>query len=156
MGGVELNTTQEADFISQLRKESKMFNVVRTLLGVFLLITWIEGAWSQEENKPVKGEKQDKGGEEKKARKAVEIEAIISAVGQRTITFQVERKGKVREEVVGIDEKTDIEKNGAKVKLKDLQETDKALINYEPDAYTPANSVKVTGKGEIQKVGGDD
>jgi hypothetical protein len=88
--------------------------------------------------------------------KAVEVEGVISSVGQRTITFQLERKGKVREEVVGIDEKTDIEKNGAKVKLKELQEADKAMINYEPDAYTPANSVKVIGKGKIQKVGGDD
>ena len=88
--------------------------------------------------------------------KAVEVEGIISAVGQRTITFQVERKGKVREEVVGVDDKTKIDKGGASVKLLDLQETDKALINYEPEAYTPAVAIKVTGKGKIQKVGGDD
>ena len=88
--------------------------------------------------------------------KAVEVEGVISAVGQRTITFQLERKGKVREEVVGVDDKTKIEKSGASVKLRDLQETDKALINYEPEAYTPATAIKVTGKGEIQKVGGDD
>ena len=88
--------------------------------------------------------------------KAVEVEGVISSVGQRTITFQLERKGKVREEVVGVDDKTNIEKGGNNVKLRDLQETDKALINYEPDAYTPAKSVKVIGKGEIQKVGGDD
>jgi len=44
----------------------------------------------------------------------------------------------------------------ANVKLRDLQETDKALINYEPEAYTPAIGIKVTGKGEIKKVGGDD
>ena len=95
--------------------------------------------------------------EEKKAKAMnVEVEGVISAVGQRTITFQVERKGKVREEVVGIDEKTDIEKDGAKIKLKELQSTDKAMIKYEPDAYMPAMSVKVVGKGEIQKVGGDD
>jgi hypothetical protein len=94
---------------------------------------------------------------EKKAKaKDVEVEGVISAVGQRTITFQVERKGKVREEVVGVDENTDIERDGSKIKLKDLQQTDKAMIKYEPDAYTPAHSVKVTGKGEIQKVGGDD
>lgn len=94
---------------------------------------------------------------EKKAKaKDVEVEGVISAVGQRTITFQVERKGKVREEVVGVDENTDIEKDGSKIKLKDLQQTDKAMIKYEPDAYTPAHSVKVNGKGEIQKVGGDD
>ena len=88
--------------------------------------------------------------------KAVEVEGVISAVGQRTITFQVERKGKVREEVVGVDDKTKIEKSGANVKLRDLQETDKALINYEPEAYTPASAIKVTGKGEVKKVGGDD
>lgn len=88
--------------------------------------------------------------------KAVEVEGVISAVGQRTITFQLERKGKVREEVVGVDDKTKIEKGGANVKLRDLQETDKALINYEPEAYTPAIGIKVTGKGQIQKVGGDD
>ena len=89
-------------------------------------------------------------------KKAVEVEGVISAVGQRTITFQMERKGKVREEVVGVDDKTKIEKGGANVKLRDLQETDKAMINYEPEAYTPAIAIKVTGKGEIKKVGGDD
>jgi hypothetical protein len=88
--------------------------------------------------------------------KAVEVEGVISAVGQRTITFQMERKGKVREEVVGVDDKTKIEKGGANIKLKELQETDKAMINYEPEAYTPAIAIKVIGKGEIQKVGGDD
>lgn len=88
--------------------------------------------------------------------KAVEVEGVISAVGQRTITFQMERKGKVREEVVGVDEKTKIEKGGANVKLGDLAATDKGMINYEPDAYTPAVGIKITGKGEIKKVGGDD
>ncbi len=88
--------------------------------------------------------------------KAVEVEGVISSVGQRTITFQMERKGKVREEVVGVDEKTKIEKSGKAAKLRDLQETDKAMINYEPDAYTPALGIKVTGKGEVQKVGGGD
>ena len=88
--------------------------------------------------------------------KAVEVEGVISSVGQRTITFQVERKGKVREEVVGVDDKTNIEKAGSRVKLKDLQQTDKAMINYEPEAYTPATAIKVMGQGKLQKVGGDD
>jgi len=88
--------------------------------------------------------------------KAVEVEGVISAVGQRTITFQMERKGKVREEVVGVDDKTKIEKGGANVKLGSLQATDKGMINYEPDAYSPAIAIKITGKGEIQKIGGDD
>ena len=105
-----------------------------------------------------KAESAKGGGEPTKAAKtkAVEVEGVISAVGQRTITFQLERKGKVREEVVGVDDKTKIEKGGTNVKLRDLQEADQALINYEPDAYTPALAIKVTGKGEIKKVGGDD
>ena len=88
--------------------------------------------------------------------KAVDVEGVISAVGQRTITFQMERKGKVREEVVGVDDKTKIEKAGNNVKLGDLQATDKGMINYEPDAYSPAIAIKITGKGEIKKIGGDD
>ena len=88
--------------------------------------------------------------------KAVNVEGVISSVGQRTITFQMERKGKVREEVVGVDDKTKIEKGGSNVKLGDLRATDKGLINYEPDAYTPALAIKITGKGEIKKIGGDD
>jgi len=88
--------------------------------------------------------------------KAVEVEGVISSVGQRTITFQMERKGKVREEVVGVDEKTKIEKSGNAIKLKELQATDMALINYEPGAYTPALAIKVVGKGKIKKVGGGD
>jgi hypothetical protein len=135
-----------------------MLNMFRTMVAALLLITWIGGAWSQEENKGGNDEKRaEKKEDGKKARtKAQEVEGVISSVGQRTITFQVERKGKVREEVVGVDDKTNIEKGGNKVKLKDLQETDKALINYEPEAYTPALDIKVIGKGELQKVGGDD
>jgi hypothetical protein len=114
--------------------------VVRLLAvaALLLAVAWAAG-YAQEEKK-----------------KAKDMEAVISAVGQRTITFQYERKEKVREEVVGIDEKTDIEKEGAKVKLKDLQEGDKVMISYEPEAYTPALSVKVVGKGEVKKVGGGD
>jgi hypothetical protein len=135
-----------------------MSNALRILVAALFLVTWVGGAWSQEETKPTKqdtrGEKKAQG--KKSGRKAVEVEGVISSVGQRTITFQVERKGKVRAEVVGIDDKTDIEKGGTKVKLKDLQATDKALINYVPGAYTPALAIKVTGTGKLKKAGGGD
>jgi cytoskeletal protein RodZ len=111
---------------------------------------------AQQEQAKTKEAKTAETAKSTKAKKAVEVEGVISSVGQRTITFQVERKGRVREEVVGVDDKTAIEKGGNRVKLRDLQETDKALINYEPEAYTPATSIKVTGKGEVKKVGGDD
>ena len=118
-------------------------------LVAIALICFLGTGLAQEE----KGAKEEK---KAKAKKVPEVEAVISNVGQRTITFQYDRKGKVREEVVGIDDKTDIERNGEKVKLKDLQETDKVLINYEPEAYTPAHSVRVVGKGEVKKAGGED
>lgn len=108
------------------------------------------------EAKPASAQEQVKAEVKKPTKPPVEVEGVISSVGQRTITFQHERKGKVREEVVGVDAKTDIEKEGKKVKLKDLQATDKALIKYEPEAYTPAQSVKVVGKGEVKKAGGGD
>ena len=108
------------------------------------------------EAKPATETKTTKSETKQTKSKAVEVEGVISSVGQRTITFQVERKGKVREEVVGVDDKTNIEKAGSRVKLKDLQQSDKALINYEPEAYTPATAIKVTGQGKLQKVGGDD
>jgi hypothetical protein len=108
------------------------------------------------EAKPATETKATKSETKQTKSKAVEVEGVISSVGQRTITFQVERKGKVREEVVGVDDKTNIEKSGSRVKLKDLQETDKALINYEPEAYTPASAIKVIGQGKLQKVGGGD
>ena len=141
-------------------------------MAAFLLAIWVVACTSvQEQPKPAapavaqqpaptKKEEPSKPEtaktETKTAKKAVEVEGVISGVGQRTITFQLERKGKVREEVVGVDDKTNIEKGGSKVKIRDLQETDKALINYEPDAYTPALGIKVIGQGEIKKVGGDD
>jgi hypothetical protein len=140
-------------------------------IAVFLLAVWALACTSvQEPSKPAVAQpsvparqeaaKKDEPRKQESTKaakvKAVEVEGVISSVGQRTITFQLERKGKVREEVVGIDDKTNIEKGGSSVKLRDLQETDKALINYEPDAYTPARSVKVIGTGKIQKVGGDD
>lgn len=127
----------------------KAIRMVRAAVVVAFALFCFSGAALAQEEKESKGEKA-------KAKKAAEVEAVISGVGQRTITFQHERKGKVREEVVGVDENTDIEKEGAKVKLKDLQETDKVLINYEPEAYTPARSVKVIGKGEVKKAGGED
>jgi hypothetical protein len=135
--------------------------------GAVLLTVGLIACGSQEQPKAapavsappaakVEGKAEAKAETKTKKAKAVEVEGVISSVGQRTITFQMERKGKVREEVVGVDEKTKIEKGGGAVKLRDLQETDKALINYEPEAYTPALAIKVVGKGQIKKVGGDD
>ncbi|MBI3062688.1 MAG: hypothetical protein HYY83_12005 [Deltaproteobacteria bacterium] len=79
---------------------------------------------------------------------------MISGVGQRTITYKYERKGKTREEVVGIGEQTYIERiSREKINLKDLREGDKVYIRYEDGAYEPALSVQVVGKEELKKKG---
>jgi hypothetical protein len=79
---------------------------------------------------------------------------VISAVGQRTITFQLERKGKVREEVVGVDDKTKIEKGGASVKLRDLQERVLSFIGQRGEAFYANQSVngllnRLVGNGPV-------
>ena len=96
------------------------------------------------------------GAQEKKAKKVKiqETEAVISDVGQRTITYKYERKGKTREEVVGIGDQTYIERiSREKINLKDLREGDKVYIRYEDGAYEPALSVQVVGKEELKKKG---
>ena len=138
--------------------------ILRRLIVISFMFYGLMGCASVQEQAQGQGQKPAPAQEAKVTKeepkkaetKGRDVEAVISAVGQRTITFQVERKGRVREEVVGIDEKTGIERDGAKIKLRDLQEKDKVVIKYEPDAYTPAVSVKVIGKGELQKVGGED
>ncbi|MBI4488613.1 MAG: hypothetical protein HY694_05970 [Deltaproteobacteria bacterium] len=116
----------------------------RFLLTASLLLVAVQMGWSQDEKKAKKA-------------KVREAEVVVSGVGQRTITFQVERKGKVREEVVGIDDQTYIERVAReKITLKDLKEGDKIYLRYEPDAYTSALSVQVVGKGEVKKAGGGD
>jgi len=114
-----------------------------------LTLSCFLGAGLAQEQKRERREKREER-KEKKA-KVREQEAVISSVGQRTITFQVERKGKVREEVVGIDDQTYIERIiREKVTLKDLKEGDQIYLRYEPDAYTPALSVQIIGKGMVK------
>lgn len=112
------------------------------LAVVFFCLVLSQIGWAQDEKR------------EKKAKKKgpAEIEAVITNVGQRTITFQVERKGKMREEVAGIDDQTYIEKIAReKITLRDLREGDKIYLRYEPDAYKPALSIQVVGKEELKK-----
>ncbi len=95
---------------------------------------------------------QDRAEKTEKKAKISEIEAVISHVGQRTITYKYERKGKMRTDVVGIDEQTQIEGlSKDKLSLKDLREGDKVRLIYEPNAYTPAKSIQVVGKEETKK-----
>ena len=78
-----------------------MKGIRAAVVVAFVLITFLGTGLAQEEKKAKQKEK---------AKKTAEVEAVISNVGQRTITFQYERKGKIREEVVGIDDQTYIER----------------------------------------------
>ena len=95
------------------------------------------------------------GAQEKKAKKAKVrgIEAVITDVGKRTVTYQFEKKGKRKTAVVGVDnEATYIERiSREKISMKDLQKGDKVYIRYEDGTYEPALSVQVVGKEELKK-----
>lgn len=100
-----------------------------------------------------RGERGDRGA--KVGKRVVEVEAVISDVGEASISYQVEAKGKMAEKMIGIADVTRVEKVDWKpVKIKDLQVGDKAMITiYEDpeDPYFPALSVRVIGKGEVKK-----
>ena len=82
------------------------------------------------------------GAQEKKAKKAKVrgIEAVITDVGKRTVTYQFEKKGKRKTAVVGVDnEATYIERiSREKISMKDLQKGDKVYIRHEDGSYEPA------------------
>lgn len=125
-----------------------MKGISASVVVAFILFAFLGTGSAQEEKKAKQKEK---------AKRTAEVEAVVSGVGQRTITYQYERKGKVREEVVGIDDQTYIERiTREKITLKELKEGDKVYLRYQPDAYTPALSVQVVGKGEVKKAGGGD
>jgi len=115
----------------------KRMGIVKSVL-LILVIAVSSQAWGQE-----------KAAKKEKKAKTSKIEAVITHVGQRTITYKYERKGKTREDVVGIDDQTQIESMSKdKITLKDLREGDKVSIVYQPNAYKPAKSVEVIGKEE--------
>ena len=112
--------------------------IIFLFVAFFLLIAG-QTVWSQEEKKAKKV-------------KIQEMEAVISDVGQRTISYTYERKGKTRTEVVGIGDQTYIEKIAReKIGLKNLQKGDKVYLRYKDGAYEPALSVQVIGKEEKKK-----
>ena len=100
-----------------------------------------------------------RGGGGKAKKRIKDLEVVISEVGKATISYQVESRGRLRTRVVGIADVTRIQKRipdnkWQKIKLKDLQRADKALITLyqDPeDPYFPALSVRVIGKGELKK-----
>ncbi|GEM_PF-2255245 len=108
-----------------------------------------------------KGEGRGGGGERGGAptgKRVSEIEGVIAEVGEASISYQVSKGEKVQQKMIGIADVTNLQKTEWKpIKVKDLKAGDKVLITiYEDpeDPYFPALSVRVTGKGEVKKVGG--
>jgi hypothetical protein len=108
------------------------------------------------------GRSEGRGGDRGKAgasmgKRVTEVEGVIAEVGEASIAYQVSRGEKVQQKMIGIADVTNLQKPEWKpIKIKDLQPGDKVLITiYEDpeDPYFPALSVRVTGKGEVKKVG---
>lgn len=146
-----------------------MFRKFRFLLALLTVFSFVLTASAQERaargERGERGEKADRGErrekrEEPAGKRIVDIEGVISEVGEASISYQVEVKGKVKDAMIGIADVTRVEKiQWQPVKIKDLQVGDKAIITiYEDpeDPYFPALSVRVTGKGEVKKAKGRD
>jgi len=84
-----------------------------------------------------------------------EMDIVISEVGEATIGYQVERRGRMRTSYLGVADVTRVQKADYKdVALKDLKKGDKALVTLfkDPaDPYFPALSIKVYGKADLTK-----
>jgi len=84
-----------------------------------------------------------------------EMDIVISEVGEATIGYQVEQRGRMSTQYLGVADVTRVQKADFKdVALKDLKPGDKAVVTVykDPDdPYFPVLSIKVYGKGEMKK-----
>ena len=111
------------------------------LVAVFVLFLFLDSGWAQ-------GRRGSTG------KRIKEMTVVISEVGEATVGYQVERRGRLRTSYFGIASITRIKKDGKDLTIKDLKKTDKVIVTLyqDPeDPYFPALSVKVIGKGELKK-----
>jgi len=111
------------------------------LIAVFVLFLFLDSGWAQ-------GRRGSTG------KRIKEMTVVISEVGEATVGYQVERRGRLRTRYFGIASITRIKKDGKDLTIKDLKKTDKVVVilYQDPeDPYFPALSVKVIGKGELKK-----
>jgi len=116
-----------------------------------------EGGRGEAKSEGRGGDGRERGGAPT-GKRVSEVEGVIAEVGEASISYQVSRGEKVQQKMIGIADVTNLQKTEWKpIKVKDLKAGDKVLITiYEDpeDPYFPALSVRVTGKGEVKKVGG--
>lgn len=138
---------------------------IRTFIVMFALLFITGDGLAQERagrgEKGARGERGEKGERRERAaaptgKQVVDIEAVISEVGEASISYQIQSGERVQSKMIGVADVTRVEKvQWQPVKVKDLQPGDKALITIyqDPeDPYFPALSVRVIGKGEVKKV----
>lgn len=94
-------------------------------------------------------------GKRQQGKSVQEMDIVISEVGEATIGYQVERRGRMSTQYIGVADVTRVQKADYKdIALKDLKKGDKALVTLfkDPDdPYFPALSIKVYGHGELKK-----
>lgn len=138
---------------------------IRTFIVMFALLFITGDGLAQERagrgEKGARGERGERGERRERAaaptgKQVVDIEAVISEVGEASISYQIQSGERVQSKMIGVADVTRVEKvQWQPVKVKDLQPGDKALITIyqDPeDPYFPALSVRVIGKGEVKKV----
>lgn len=107
------------------------------------------------EGRGERGERRERKAEPS-GKQVVDVEAVISEVGEASISYQIQSGEKVQTKMIGVADVTRVEKvQWQPVKVKDLHPGDKAVITIyqDPeDPYFPALSVRVIGKGEVKKV----
>ncbi len=111
------------------------------LVAALALFLFLDSSWAQ-------GKRGSSG------KRLKEMTVVISEVGDATIGYQVERRGRLRTTYIGIASVTKIKKDGKDLTIKELKKTDKVVVTLyqDPeDPYFPALSVKVIGKGELMK-----
>jgi len=88
-------------------------------------------------------------------KRIVTMDIVITEVGEATIGYGVERRGRMRTTYIGVADVTRVQKADFKdVALKDVKKGDKALVTLykDPDdPYFPALSIKVYGKAAPTK-----
>lgn len=138
---------------------------IRTFIVMFALLFITGDGLAQEragrgergarEGRGERGERRERKAEPS-GKQVVDVEAVISEVGEASISYQIQSGEKVQTKMIGVADVTRVEKvQWQPVKVKDLQPGDKALITIyqDPeDPYFPALSVRVIGKGEVKKV----
>ncbi len=111
------------------------------LVAVFVLFLFLDSGWAQ-------GRRGSTG------KRIKEMTVVISEVGEATVGYQVERRGRLRTSYFGIASITRIKKDGKDLTIKDLKKTDKVIVTLyqDPeDPYFTALTVKVIGTGELMK-----